>query len=344
MESIHNTFSKGEVIINGHKSCGFNCRLPTCNCRLFALVQNNILQCVLLTGFIVSITDNYRRHKKLGGGISQAMGNSTTSSVLHEEEEPPLRINDHGFDIRSIINENGHKKERFSQPVLAFDSWKILHDDLNSKGDKSNIDELLSNGDTNKNSGSLSSQSDTDVSSSYEELSTIPSVAGGNKPRVIRESLSMPRQSNHCPNIHLDVGHARNQTLYSGDIASVRSTKPSFVKKPRPNSLAIVSRSHDHINTLSSEAVNFNHSANEEVNRLALPSSSRGDGTSASCLSNANRSASADTLRTARSTTGLQQRRNCRPTSLHIPNLVQVPQPSQTAEAFVNPQQLPFNR
>lgn len=273
------------------------------------------------------------------------MGNNTTSSVLHEEEEPPLRIDNHAYDIRSIINEN-HNKDNLGRPVVIFDRWKIVQDDLKDKQDKpSEVGDNRTLLDEKHNSVNI--QSDSDVSSSYEELSAIPIISINNHNSVIKaNSLTIPSQQQKQQkyrNSELNLDHEKVQQMHSGNTTN---SKPSFVRKPRPNSLAIVSRSHDCIHDLSdlSTASTTATPNNTEVGKhLTLPSTNGAEDTISS-LSNALRSVSADALQPIKPTTGLQQRRNRRPTSLHIPNLVQLqPAPSHTAGAHVTTQ-LQFNR
>ena len=287
--------------------------------------------------------------------------NTTTSSVLHEEEEPPLRIDNHTYNIRSIINENHNKDSLQGPQVVIFDRWKIAQDDLKDKQDKPSVvnDEIPALAADNAEDSNLQKQTaflktqavDSDTSSSYEELSAIPINSSIQNSAIIKIN-SLPTSSqqqkihNSCSG-SIKSEHEKTQQMHSVNPTS--TTKPSFVRKPRPNSLAIVSRSHDCLYTVgefnsanTSSTVTTPNNA-EVKNHLTLPSNSGDDVTS--CLSNANRSVSADALRPNRPVTGLQQRRNCRPTSLHIPNPVQFqPQPSQTAAAHITSQQLPFNR
>lgn len=152
---------------------------------------------------------------------------------------------------------------------------------------------------------------------------------------AITNTLSLP--SRDSPDCSRRGSAATNRNAVHS--AHIMGTKPAFVKKPRPNSLAIVSRSHDCLNVLDNS--DASSKANQEVNRLTLPI--RTDEAS-SLFSTANRSTSEDILRASTLSTGLQQRRRCRPTSLHIPSLLNIPaaQPSQTAGAYVSNQ--PLNR
>ena len=101
------------------------------------------------------------------------------------------------------------------------------------------------------------------------------------------------------------------------------NSKDTIVKKSRPNSLAILSRSHDLIHTIGEEEVG------NSSNALAAASSS----CHRAAFQAKGRYASADNLLQP-TKVGLQQRRNQRPTSLLIPNILDIPKTSNQDFSF----------
>lgn len=215
------------------------------------------------------------------------MGNHTTTEILHEEDEPSLHIDENSYEIRSVITDT-HNKDTLGRPVIVFDRWKILQSDLNNTHNKSSLREenLTTDPETEKHekTSSNSGESSTRLSS----LDTL-------------NNINSETQKNHS--------------------SSTNDMKSSVIRKPRPNSLAIVSLSCDSVNIPNSSHTQ----SNQEVSQCA----------SGSIQTNLvdTKSASADTLLEPRP--GLQQRRNRRPTSLQIPSLTNIsnipPPPVRTA-------------
>lgn len=252
------------------------------------------------------IAGNINRQRTPAYARSLAMGNgmATTAAVLHEEAEPVLKIDSGGYEIRSIVTDSSrHPKDNLGRPVLVFDSWKIAQSDLKDRHPPTEGFHIIpTHSDATPSNHDHNCQTNT---SSAEELSTFSSTKAFNEERQRANKENEP--------------HSKN----------------SFVRKPRPNSLAILSRSHDLIHTIGDKEVTPITTSIDFSNSSSVPLHSYG------------RTASADNiLKQTRSTIGLQQRRNQRPTSLQIPNIIQLaPESSHTARPHVTAtHHLPFTR
>lgn len=220
-----------------------------------------------------------------------------TSSVLHEEEEPQLKVDTHGYEIHSLTMDNSHTEDPQGRPVINFDRWKILQSDIKDKQETQH-----------KMADKISNMADSETDSHLLTSSLTNNINGNSSAHSLDNKLP---SNNPGSSLELSPPEPRSLQAHVSSEQTQRTIidKPhsAIVKKPRPNSLAILSRSHDFIHTLG-EGTNQEVSGRSYLN-AATPY----------------RAVSADTLLEPGRPLGLQQRRNQRPTSLHIPSLTNIP-------------------
>lgn len=291
-------------------------------CKTFS---NEYTAGLTTTGFCLA--ENLTRPRLIQ---SNRMGNlsMTTSEILKEEDEPALNLEEHNYEIRSVLTEN-HNKDPLGRPVLVFDRWKILQSDIEDKPYGKIIEEAeASPSETGERSASvgevtpLSARHEIEeLTSSNEELSLYCKAAPTSNTAELGESESAQKEQS----------------------CSLSDSKTSIVRKPRPNSLAITSLSLD----LSSIPSSSSTSDKEVCGRISVGQSLSVSSVNINFESSglACRSASADALIETRP--GLQQRRNksTRPTSLQIPSIQRIPPPPvRTADQLSSRQNFTFNR
>ena len=207
-----------------------------------------------------------------------------STTAVLREEERP------GIDGREHVVRNGVSNGSFQHSSGSSDRWTESQIDDESDNDQvfvetSSIDKLHNH----------NTRYEANINGSLKELSTLYTAT----PRIEQTQKTT----------------AENNAINS---------KGPIVKKPRPNSLAILSRSHDLIHIVGDEEVG--------ARGAATPNTFNSHQSS---LCSKNRAASADTLLQKPTGVGLQQRRNQRPTSLLIPSLLDLrPEISQTANAY----------
>lgn len=250
------------------------------------------------------------------------MGNHTTSEVLKEEDEPNLNMEEHNFQIRSVLTDNHSDKKSVKQPVLVFDKWKILNSDIPDIRNEKLADADHAS-ETTRSSLSPSANDTDDVTSSSEELSS------------------------YCKANETQRRVNKTEEVQKTHSSSVSDSKSPIVRKPRPNSLAITSLSLDLTSIPSSSSTSDKEVCSSAASGPSLNVSSTNINFQPRVgrLAVESRSASADALIETRP--GLQQRRKrgSRPTSLQIPSILHIPPPPvRTAHQFSYSQDFSFTR
>lgn len=270
------------------------------------------------------------------------MGNHLPSHVLIEEEEQALHIEDQNYDIHNCqhILKDCNTKTRTN----SLDKWKMLRTSKDYNGyssydqssqpmismETSPAEEKLPQ---NSSSQQNVTQSSGNTSNTTNEKTVLAPTHGG---------VVQPTSSN-----------TEIQKAHSSD--SLSSTKVT-VRKPRPNSLAIASLSIDFdlhtipdncgfIRSESKKEVSIHRGQQLSVPNLSISGTGASGGISTDTsfgLAGDNRSASAGTLLEHRPS--LQQRRNQRPTSLQIPNILNIPPPPVRSSQPAYHQNFTFNR